>query len=80
VSIPPDPAPVVSLGEMAKKQPAVMIMLVVLLVFAGGAELFITWLLVEHVPWLGWPLTALSVAAVVYAIHRRWKRRGGGAS
>jgi hypothetical protein len=49
-----------------------LVLAVLLGVVAEGA---VTWLLVVHVPWLGWPLTALSLAGLGWALHSRSKRR-----
>jgi hypothetical protein len=51
-----------------------MAMLGLLMLIGAAAEVFVTWLLVEHVPWLGWPLTALTVAGLVFAVVHRLRR------
>lgn len=53
----------------------VVVMLGLMLLLAAAAEVFLTWLLTEHVPWLGWPLTVLTVAGVAYAVVRRMRRK-----
>lgn len=58
-----------------KLSPPMAVLLGVLLLISAAAELFITWLLVEHVPWLGWPVTVLTIAGVVYAIVLRLRRK-----